>query len=159
MEDRRRAGAQLIRRGKLSHATIARELGVSRSAVGHWARVLNTGGLRSLRRRKASGRPPKLSPEQQRKLKRLVKRGALAAGFESDRWTLARVRHLIQQKFKVVYHVNYLGRLLRKLGRTPQVPLARAVERDEELIRAWTEHDWPRIKKGAAQRRQNRVFR
>ena len=158
MEERRRAGAQLIRSGKLSHAAIARELGVSRVTVVEWARILEVKGLRGLRRRMASGRPAKLTIEQQRALKRLVKRGALAAGFESDRWTLARVRHLIQQQFEVAYHVNYLNRLLRKLGLTPQVPLPRAMERDEDLIRAWIEHDWPRIKKGAAQRRKDRVF-
>lgn len=147
MEERRREGARLIRRGKLSRAEIARQLGVSRRAVENWAQTLKAGGLRRLRRRKASGRPPKLSPAQQSQLKRLVRRGALAAGFESDRWTLARIRQLINQEFKIVYHRNYLNRLLRKLGLTPQVPLLRAVERDEELIRAWIEHDWPRIKK------------
>jgi putative transposase len=159
MEERRREGARLIRRGKLSRAEIARQLGVSRRAVENWAQTLKAGGLRRLRRRKASGRPPKLSPAQQGQLKRLIRRGALAAGFESDRWTLARIRQLINQEFKIVYHRNYLNRLLRKLGLTPQVPLPRAVERDEELIRAWIEHDWPRIKKGAAQRREHRVFR
>jgi transposase len=147
MEERRREGARLIRRGRLSRAEIARQLGVSRRAVENWAQTLKAGGLRRLRRRKASGRPPKLSPAQQSQLKRLVRRGALAAGFESDRWTLARIRQLINQEFKIVYHRNYLNRLLRKLGLTPQVPLPRAVERDEELIRAWIEHDWPRIKK------------
>jgi transposase len=159
MEERRRAAAPLIRHSKLSHAAIARELGVSRVTVVHWARTLKTQGLRGLRRRKASGRPAKLTAEQHRELKRLVKHGALAAGFESDRWTLARVRQAIKQKFDVVYHEHYLGRLLRKLGLTPQVPLPRAVERDEALIGAWIAHDWPRIKKGAAQRRKHRVFR
>ena len=158
MEERRREGARLIRDGKLSRAAIARQLGVSRRAVENWAEALKAGGLRRLRRRRATGRPSKLDREQQRQLKRLVKRGALAAGFESDRWTLARVRQLIKQEFDVVYHRNYLNRLLRKLELSPQVPLPRAVERDEELIRAWIEHDWPRIKKGAAQRRRNRVF-
>ena len=158
MEERRREGARLIRDGKLSHAAIAWQLGVSRRAVENWAEALKAGGLRRLRRRRATGRPSKLDREQQRQLKRLVKRGALAAGFEGDRWTLARVRQLIKQEFDVVYHRNYLNRLLRKLELSPQVPLPRAVERDEELIRAWIEHDWPRIKKGAAQRRRNRVF-
>jgi transposase len=68
------------------------------------------------------------------------------------------VQQLIKREFGIVYHLNYLSRLLRKLGLSPQVPLPRAVERDEELIRAWIEHDWPRIKKGAAQRRKNRVL-
>jgi transposase len=159
MEERRLEGARLIKRGKWSRAAIARQLGVSRRAVENWAKALKAGGLRRLRRRKASGRPVKLSAEPQRELKRLLKRGALAAGFESDRWTLARVQQLIKREFEIVYHRNYLNRLLRKLDMSPQVPLPRAMERDEELIRAWLEHDWPRIKKGAAQRRKNRVFR
>lgn len=158
MEERRREGARLIRAGRLSHTVIARQLSVSRQAVENWAEALKAGGVRRLRRRRATGRPSKLNREQQRQLKRLVKRGALAAGFASDRWTLARMRQLIKQEFQVVYHRNYLNRLLRKLGLSPQVPLPRAVERDEVLIRAWLEHDWPRIKKGAAQRRRNRVF-
>ena len=158
MEERRREGARLIRAGQLSHTAIAQQLDVSRQAVARWAEALKVGGVRGLRSRKTTGRPSKLTREQQRQLKRLVKRGALAAGFESDRWTLARVRQLIQQEFEVVYHRNYLNRLLRKLDMSPQIPLPRAVERDEDLIRAWLAHDWPRIKKGAAQRHRNRVF-
>jgi putative transposase len=158
MEERRREGARLMRDGKMSRAAIARQLGVSRMAVTHWSKALEAGSVRRLRRRRATGRPAKLDQEQQRQLKRLVKRGALAAGFESDRWTLARVRQLIKQEFGVGYHRNYLNRLLRKLGLSPQMPLPRAAERDEKLVQAWLEHDWPRIKKGAAQRRRNRVF-
>ena len=159
MEQRRLAGAGLIRRGKMSHAAIARQLGVSRAAVRQWAKQLAAEGWRGLRRRKPPGRPAKLNPEQRRKLKRLLKRGAQAAGFPSDRWSLGRVQQVIKQEFGIVYHPKYLNRLLRKLGWSPQVPLPRAVERDEALIRAWLEHGWPRIKKGAAQRRKNRVFR
>jgi transposase len=158
LEERRLAGARLIRRGKVSLAAIARQLGVSREAVRNWAKQLEAGGLRRLRRREPTGRPPKLSPAQRRELKRLLKRGALAAGFASDRWSMRRVRQLIQQEFGIVYHPKYLNRLLRKLGWSPQVPLPRAVERDEALIRAWLKQDWPRIKKGAAQRRNNSVF-
>jgi transposase len=33
------------------------------------------------------------------------------------------------------------------LGFSPQKPTRRAVERDEERIRAWIEQDWPRVKK------------
>lgn len=79
MEERRREGARLIRRGKLSRAEIARQLDVSRRAVENWVQTLKAGGLRRLRRRKASGRPPKLSPVQQGQLKQLIRRGALAA--------------------------------------------------------------------------------
>ncbi len=45
------------------------------------------------------------------------------------------------------YHQNYISRLLHSLGWSVQKPETRAIERDEELIRAWPRRDWPRIKK------------
>jgi len=151
-------GARLLRAGHLSQTEVACELDVSRAAVSHWAKRLATGGVRRLRRRPRSGRPAKLTRAQRCVLLRLLKRGALAAGFETDRWTGPRIRHLIMQTFDVTYHSRYLPRLLHKLNWSQQVPLGRAVERDEALIQAWLAHDWPRIKKGAAERHKYRVF-
>jgi len=159
LEERRRAGARLLRAGKLSHAEISRRLGVSRAAISQWAGYLAAGGLRALRRRKPSGRPARLTRAQKQALRRWLRRGALAAGFATDRWTMGRVRQLIEREFGVRYHRNYINRLLAGLGWSRQQPLPRGRERDEELIRAWLAHDWPRIKKGAAIRRKHRVFR
>jgi transposase len=159
MTERRREGGRLLREGKLTKAQIARELNVSRAAVGQWASKIASGGLRSLKSRASSGRPPKLNAQQQRELIRHLKRGALAAGFATDRWTLPRIQQLIGQQWHITYHPNYLGRLLDTLGWSRQLPQARANERDDALVRAWLAHDWPRIKKSAAQRRHNRVFR
>ena len=78
--------------------------------------------------------------------------------FSTDRWTLERVRQLIQKEFKVSYHRNYLNRLLRQLGFSPQKPLPQAVEQEKELVEAWLQQDWPRIKKVAAARRRDRVL-
>src|SRR6266511_684045 len=52
MAERRREGARLLRRTKLSQAAIARRLAVSRAAVGQWAKDLATGGLRQLAARR-----------------------------------------------------------------------------------------------------------
>jgi transposase len=153
LEERRMEGARLLRAGHLSQAEIARQLDISRATVSEWAKRLASGGLRRLRRRPRSGRPAKLTWAQQKVLLHLLKRGALAAGFETDRWTGPRIRGLIEQTFDITYHSRYLPRLLHKLNWSQQVPLVRAVERDEALIQAWLVHDWPRIKKGAAERR------
>jgi len=158
MEERRLAGGRLLKAGKLSQAEIARQHSVSRMTVSDWSQQLKAGGLRQLRRHKASGRPPKLTRQRQRELKRHLRRGALAAGFPTDRWTLWRVQHLIKRLFGVTYHPNYLNRLMRRLGLSPQQPLPRAMERDEKLIQAWLERDWPRIKKGSAPPRRYCVF-
>jgi len=158
MEERRRAGAKLLRTGGLSQAEIARQLGVSRATVSDWAKRLASGGLRALRRRKAPGRPARMTRDEQTALRRVLRRGALAAGFPTDRWTLRRIAQVIQREFGEHYHPNSLHRLLGRLGWSVQQPLPRANERDEALIRAWLAQDWPRIKKSAALRRGHRVL-
>lgn len=147
MEERRLEGGRMLKRRRLPPLRIAHRLGVSRAAVSQWKQQIRTGGLRRLRRRVSKGRPAKLTRSQKRALLRQLKRGALAAGFPTDRWTLGRIQQLIKREFKVVYHPNYLNRLLHKLDWTVQQPLPRAKERDDELVAAWLEHDWPRIKK------------
>jgi transposase len=151
MEERRLEGGRLLRAGHLSQAQIARRLGVSRAAVCKWAGRLKKGGSRrALRRRSATGRPCKLGIEECRRLRKGLRGGARAAGFETERWTLARVRRVLLQRFGVRYHARSLGRLLHRLGFSPQAPQPKARERDEAAIRAWLAHDWPRIKKAGA---------
>lgn len=158
MEERRLEGGRLLKAGKLSQAEIARQLGVSRVTVSDWAKIVKAKGIRGLRKRKATGSQSKLNSMQKQKLKYMLDRGALANGFPTDRWTLERVRQLIQQKFEITYHPNYLNRLLRKLGFSPQKPLPQAIEQEKELVQAWLQRDWPRIKKVTAARRRNRIL-
>lgn len=158
MEERRLEGGRLLKAGKLSQAEIARQLGVSRATVSDWGKTVEMKGIRGLRKRKAAGSQSKLSGQQKQKLKYMLDRGALANGFPTDRWTLERVRQLIHQKFEISYHPNYLNRLLRMLGFSPQKPFPQAIEQEQELVQAWLQKDWPRIKKVAAARRRNRVL-
>ena len=158
LEERRLEGGRLLKAGKLSQAEIARQLGVSRATISDWAKKVEAEGMRGLRKRTAKGGSSKLTKEQKQRLKRLLDRGAVSNGFSTDRWTLERVRQLIQRAFKVSYHRNYLNRLLRQLGFSPQKPLPQAVEQEKALVEAWLQQDWPRIKKVAANRRRNRVL-
>jgi transposase len=158
MEERRLEGGRLLKAGKLSQAEIARQLGVSRATVSDWAKLVEAKGIRGLRKKKAPGSESKLNKVQKEKLKRMLDRGALACGFPTDRWTLERVRQLIQREFEVSYHPNYLNRLLRSLGFSPQQPLPQAIEQEKGLVEAWLEQDWSRIKKVAAARRRNRIL-
>jgi transposase len=158
MAERRREGASLVKEGKRPQAAIARELGVSEAAVSQWKAQLTANGGRLPKARTATGRPAKLSqPQQRRALVRILKRGAREAGFPTERWTQQRIQTVIASEFAVDYHPNYVGRLLQQLGWSVQKPEAHAREQDEELIRAWLSHDWPRIKKSAAARRRHRI--
>ena len=48
MEERRLKGGRLLKEKRLIQAEIARELGVSRAAVGHWAKRMRSGGLKRI---------------------------------------------------------------------------------------------------------------
>ena len=57
--------------------------------------------------------------------------GRLGLG-EDQRWTLARVTALIGRLFHVRYTLRGTSYLLHRIGFTPQVPVHRAAERDED---------------------------
>ena len=118
--------------------------------VRQWAKQLRdhpSSGLRAFRSRHRPGRPSRLSAAQWHSILKTLRKGALKAGFETDRWTLRRIRDLIRRQFGVAYHPNYLAARLRASGWSPQIPAVHAKERNEEVIRAWLEQDWPRIRK------------
>src|SRR5438067_5814454 len=137
LEERRVAAAHLLRAGKLSQAAVARRLGVSDAAVTYWKQRWEAQGLRGLRRRSSPGRPSRLSEAQWRQLLHQLRRGAVAAGFDTERWTQRRIAAVVERTFGVRYHFRSLGRALRARGWSPQRPIPQARERDEALVAAW----------------------
>lgn len=65
---------------------------------------------------------------------------------EDQRWTLARIVLLVQELFDVEYTLRGMSYLLHRLGWSPQVPVHRAAERDEEAIATWVRETFPDIK-------------
>src|ERR687894_184695 len=147
MEERRLVAAMLLRQGQLSQAEIARHLGVSRASVCRWAATLAQEGPRGLAARPNLGPPPRLDEQAWTRLGRLLDRGALAAGFATERWTLGRIAVLIEREFGVRYHPRYLERPLKAHGFSVQCPATQAKERDERTIAAWPRREWVAIKK------------
>lgn len=149
-EERRRAAAAQfprVRQGRLSQRAVARQVGASPSAVQQWYQAWRVGGRRALAARLRPGRAPKLTAAQWRTLGHHLRRGALAAGYATEQWTLKRVAHLIRRLFGVRYHYRYLERPLKAHGFTPQRPAVQAKERDDAVVRAWLRRDWPALKK------------
>jgi len=157
MAERRAEGVRLLEVGELTQVEIARHLGVTEAAVSKWKKQLVEEGPQALQARKATGRPPKLDEATKAELVKKLEEGAIVAGFSTEQWTQSRVKQLIKREFGVVYHQNYISRLLDDLGWSVQKVDPRAMEQDEELVRAWLSQDLPRIKKSAAARRRDRV--
>jgi transposase len=152
LERRRLRAIDLLQRDVPVHA-VAERLGVDRRSVRRWKRAHRGQGVAGVRARPASGRPPKLTAAQRRQLARWVVAGPEAAGYTTSLWTCRRIVDLIRGRFKVVYHPDHVGRLLRASGFSPQRPQPRAKERDDRRVRAWIQQDWARVKKTRPSRR------
>lgn len=143
---RRSIAVELLQDGN-TLTEVADLLSVSVSSVKRWKKAFQQGGLAALAPKRHPGPKPKLSLTQKRRLRDLLLRGPLAAGFHTDLWTCRRVAEVVQREFGIAYHPDHLGRILHDLGFSPQKPQRRARERDEAAIERWRRHDWPRIKK------------
>lgn len=148
LETRRMIGGRLLQEGK-GVREVSRLVGASPSTVSRWKQALEEGGLEALRAKPHPGRSPKLTPEQKEVLRGILLRGARAAGFPTELWTLRRVAQVIAQEFGVEYHPGHVWRLLRGMGWSPQKPERRARERDEEAIAAWRAQGWAEVKKSS----------
>jgi len=115
MESRRLLAAQDLQRG-LTQSQVARKFGVSRTTASRWRRALSGRGLEGLRKRRAPGRPSRLTTEQFETVAEIYRSGPRAAGFNTDRWTTARFAEAIQARFGVRYDPDHAGRIMHRLG-------------------------------------------
>lgn len=149
LEMRRMIGGKMLQEGR-GVREVSRLTGVSPSTVSRWKKDLEEGGLEALRAKPHPGRPPKLTAKQKRELERILLKGAQAAGFPTDLWTLERVALVIEREFGVRYHPRYVWHILTGMGWSAQKPERRARERDEEAIAAWRTEGWAKVKKSPA---------
>ncbi len=121
MEYRRLQAARELANGS-SQSRVARKFGVSRTTTSRWSRALDHQGVEGLRKRRATGRPSRLTNEQKSEIVSLHAEGATAFGFPDDRWTTARLATAIEQRFGVRYDQDHVGRLMHGLGlRKPKI--------------------------------------
>jgi len=159
LETRRRRAVALLHAGT-SYREVARQVGVSPSSVVRWEQAYRRDKRKGLRARPIPGRPCRLSSVQQGQLKAVLLRGAGAAGYATELWTLKRIGQVIRKRFGVRYSPVGVWALLRHgLGWSWQKPERRALQRDEAAIAQWKRDEWPRIKKRRAPGRTSRLPR
>jgi transposase len=156
-EWRRLQAVQLKQQGWYQR-DIAAALGVSEETVSRWLARARAGGPEALLARPAPGHPPKLAPQQKRLIPEFLWHGPEAYGFRGEVWTCARVARVIEEELGVRYHKDHVGRLLKELRWTPQVPITRALQRDEEAIERWRDEVWPELRRRARRERRTLVF-
>lgn len=144
-ERRRRLAVQRVEEG-YTQQEVAEFLGVSKSSVSQWMKAYRTGGAAGLATKSGSGRPPKLSAEQEAEVLTWFERSPTEFGYRNELWTAPRVAETIRQKWKVKFHPRYLNQWLAERRITPQKPARRPRERDDDAVRRWKRYRWPYLK-------------
>lgn len=138
-----------VREGE-SAADVIGSYGFNRTTIYKWIKAAANGGDEALHSTPCTGRPPSLTPEQEQQVFRWVNgRDPRQYGLDFGLWTRTIVAQLVEQKFGVKLGLTAVGKLLAKLGLTPQKPLQRAYQRDPEAIEKWQREQYPAIAKQA----------
>jgi len=124
----------------------ARIFDCGRSTVYGWVKAHREQGPEALKVKKAPGATPKLTERQMAHLRGvIIGTDPRQLQFDFALWTREMVRELIKRKFGVEFTPQGVGKLLHRLGLSPQRPLVRAYEQDPQRVRVWKETTYPQI--------------
>jgi len=136
--------------GGESAAEVTRSFGLGDKTIFPWLKIAREKGIDALAPKMRPGRNRMLVPIEEQEVKHWILGGdPRQYGFDFGLWTRQIVVNLIEEKLGVSMSVSGVGKLLHRLGLTPQKPLRRAYERDDKAVAEWVETVYPRVKKTA----------
>jgi len=141
-----------------SVAEVTRSFGLGDRTVFAWLKIAREQGIEALSPKARTGRNRKLSALEEQEVKHWIIGGdPRQYGFDFGLWTRQIVSDLIADRFGVTMSVSGIGKLLKRLGLTPQKPLRRAYERDEKAVKQWVSEVYPKVK-AYAKKRDAEIF-
>jgi len=158
VEIRQRAVERVVRDGE-SPEVVIQALGFQRSVIYEWLGRFRQGGMAGLEAKPLAGRPTKLGPkEMQRCVRIITSKNPVQLRFPFALWTRSMIQELIWRDYGVSLSESAVGRMLRRLGLSPQRPLFRAYQQDPEAVQRWREADYPAIQRLAKEERAGIYF-
>ena len=138
--------------GGMTQGKAASTFGASLRAVSKWVALSRGGGPEALtpKRRGRRPGPRRLTPKQAQRIRRLIEdRMPDQLKLPFYLWTRAAVARLIERKYGVTVSLTTVGRYLEAWGMSPQRPVRRAYERNDEAIARWLSEEYPAIARQA----------
>ncbi|MBF0434189.1 MAG: transposase, partial [Magnetococcales bacterium] len=135
-----------------SPETVIQALGFHRSCIYEWIAKYREGGIDALRAKLAPGKTPKLNGKHMKWLyTSIVGKNPLQLRFPFALWTRSMVRELIRRELGIALSECQVGRLLHKLGLSPQKPVRKAWQRNDVWVDRWRREEFPAIQAQAKQ--------
>ncbi len=149
LEKLRKDSIKRIEDGESPEA-VAVGLGFNRRTIYRWLTAYHYGGVDALSAKAIPGAPPKFDGKNLARLAKIIRdKTPQQYQFQFALWTLGIIRELIKKKFDVHISEVSVGRLMKRLGFSPQRPLYRAWQQDPVLVHQWQEKEYPKMAKRA----------
>jgi transposase len=133
--------------GGMPRKAVATAYGIGRTTLYQWMQKHVADGQAGLERKAGSGRRRKLEELCEDELRALILQGAQHYGYETDLWTVARLRRVISEEYSIQLSKNTVWRRLRDAGLTYQKPEREYYEIDEEARKKWLRYEVPKIRR------------
>ena len=139
---------------------VAERLGLSVRSVRDYLKAFILKGMASLRYKRPSGRPKKLTKSQRKELCELIDGGPEEAGYDYGCWTTVLIQELIRERYGVSYSVNYIAELLKTLGYSYQKArfVSEHIEDVSDEQECWLTETWPEITRLAQEKNAMVLF-
>ena len=154
-EWKRKQGFEMLKKG-MKKSVISKKLGVNRRTVYNWSLRLEKS--EDWRDRKQPGSKSRLTKDQKEKLKGIIDSGPRTYGYDTDLWTLKRISEVISKEFNVNYNTTHIWRVLKNLGYSAQIPVAVAMEKNNDYVGEWLEKDYSEYVKEARKKNATILF-
>lgn len=150
-EEIRRKAVAAVDAG-MTQTKAAEVFGVAPKTIWQWLKAFREGGADALQARKRGpkGERATLKGWQAATICNMVRdKHPEQLKLPFVLWTADAVRQLIQRQFKIRVSQRTVRRYLKQWGFTPQKPVRRAYERNEEAVKQWLEQTYPSIRAAA----------
>jgi transposase len=142
-----------------SPAEVAETLGLHRGSVYRWWAMYRRAGTDALQAKPVPGRPATLTDEQLVRLREIIAhKDPLQLQFHFGLWTRDMVGAVVEREFGVWLDPTTIGRILYKLGFSPQRPLWRAYQQNPDAVREWKTETFPKIREQARKEKASIYF-
>ena len=152
----RRRAIQALNNG-VTQAEVARVMSLPDRTIRRWVAQMRREGTTTIepkRRGRTAGKAAALNVRQMKRIETMV------IGKMPDQlrlpfylWTREAVGALIEREYGIGLSATSIGNYLERWGMSPQKPVRRAYERNDEKIANWLQTDYPAIAADAKRRR------
>ena len=131
-----------------TQAEVAEFLGIKQQVISKWNCIYKMQGIAGLRMKSRANvtDKSKVNIDQGRAVRKIIlEKTPDQLNFGFMLWTREAVRLTLKKLYDIEIGLSAVGRLLRKMGLSPQKPMKKAYEQSSAKVRLWLKEEYPKI--------------